>query len=240
MCAPTIRRSEPGRSERTSALTWPRPQGLTGRSGTWWVIQKGTDAWAVRKRKRKKVAGAPEVPESAASVPFTNVAPACFDVVRMDTYENEVSGIGGDVNGLNRSPRNRPPPRFCLGLSILLRLLCRCRSLRCVLSPVLFLLLLRLMVASPTYPLSAVVAVLCRQHAWGRVHRVFVAFWLVSRRLLADDRHLHLCLSVCRNSKSSLMDGPAIFLTLVSFLLSCLYVGFCLMTIFALIMANPS
>ena len=60
------------------------------RLGAWWLIQEGTDAWAARKRKKKKVVGAPEVPASATSVPFTKVAPACFDVDRMDTYENEV------------------------------------------------------------------------------------------------------------------------------------------------------
>lgn len=53
-------------------------------------LQEGKDAWAARKRKRKKVAGTPEVPASAVSVPFTDVAPVCFDVVRMDTYENKV------------------------------------------------------------------------------------------------------------------------------------------------------
>ena len=67
---------KPGRSERTSAIDLATPSRL--------------GAWAARKRKKKKVVGAPEVPASAASVPFTKVAPACFDVDRMDTYENEV------------------------------------------------------------------------------------------------------------------------------------------------------
>ena len=53
-------------------------------------LQEGTDAWAARKRKRKKVTTAPEVPASAVLVPCTHIAPVCFDVVRMDTYENKV------------------------------------------------------------------------------------------------------------------------------------------------------
>lgn len=81
------------------------------------------------------------------------MAPTCFDVVHMDTVEEEVprrilcrgkrSAIGGDVIWLNRSPRNRSPLRYFLGLRTLVLLLCSCLSLRSALSLVLFLLLLQ-------------------------------------------------------------------------------------------------
>ena len=41
-------------------------------------------------RRRKKITVVPEAPASVSSVPFAYVAPTCFDVVHMDTVEEEV------------------------------------------------------------------------------------------------------------------------------------------------------
>ena len=130
----------------------------------------------------------------------------------------------------------------CQGLRILSHLLYRCRSLRCALSPVLFLLLLRLVMASPAYPSppslpSCVVKMpgdafeFLESSDWSvdDFQQMADAFICVSQRFM--------CVGI---SKSSLLEGSSIFLTLVSFLLFCLCVGFCLMTIFPLMMAKPS